>query len=300
MPPTENYDDKRESEKETVDQKKRHKESGFDRLLQSFDLASRQMPKWQIDEIRAVITKNYKKRFEHSRVPKYGTINKGFTELELQHFLRNAPNEKFRLLFKYQAFLGLRVGEVCKLHLGNIDFGNLDKRELVLKTEKAQKTDALRIPQELFIETIEFINKNADNIKMAHGFIFFKDEHGHKVNGYIEPDYVRRVFRDTARLTGLDAAYGTSDETDTTRRTRRLHRLTTHSLRHYAITHFAKSTNGNIVLASRFARHANPATTMRYIARDNEELYRSIDFAFDFAKLDNIHKLVSISRNKLV
>lgn len=66
--------------------------------------------------------KTYKKRFKTSKEPKYGSINKAFTELELEHFLRNVKNDKFRLLFKYRAYLGLRIGEVSRLHASNINF----------------------------------------------------------------------------------------------------------------------------------------------------------------------------------
>ena len=86
--------------------------------------------------------------------------------------------------------------------------------------------------------------------------------------------------REIIKESRLDTTYGESDESLYHRKERTLHRLTTHSLRHYAITKFAKSTNGNVVLASRFARHANPNTTMRYIAKDSEQLYKEIDFAF--------------------
>ncbi len=52
----------------------------------------------------------YKRRFKVPKEPKYGSINKAFTETELQLFLRAVGSEKFRLLFEYQAYLGLRVG----------------------------------------------------------------------------------------------------------------------------------------------------------------------------------------------
>ncbi len=50
-----------------------------------------------------------------------------------------------------------------------------------------------------------------------------------------------------------------------------------HSLRHYAITSFSKQTNGNVLLTSRFARHASPETTMIYISTKKEELYKKLD-----------------------
>ena len=69
-------------------------------------------------------------------------------------------------------------------------------------------------------------------------------------------------------------------EEEADRAVRHLHRLTTHSLRHYAITRFAKGCNGNLVLTSRFARHHEPNTTMTYIAKDKDELYGHMDRVF--------------------
>jgi integrase len=198
---------------------------------------------------------------------------------------------KFRLLFSYQAYIGLRVGEVSKLHISNIDF---DKRELTIKSEKSSKMDSLIIPLELFKETVEFMNRYQKEIKAAEGYIFFKEnDNGHTGLPYINVNYVRNVFREIIQLSGLNQTYATSEETYENHVPRSLHRLTTHSLRHYAITHFAKSTNGNVVLASRFARHSNPSTTMRYIAKDKDELYKNIDFAFS----DKITPLKQLSKS---
>jgi integrase len=77
-------------------------------------------------------------------------------------------------------------------------------------------------------------------------------------------------------LANIDQVYDISEESNA-RTPRRLHRLTTHSLRHYAITSFSKQTNGNLVLTSRFARHADPSTTMIYISTKKEELYKELD-----------------------
>lgn len=93
----------------------------------------------------------------------------------------------------------------------------------------------------------------------------------------MEQNYVRKVFRQYTELDNLDEVYDTSEESEKGRGTRHLHLLTTHSLRHYAITRFARATNGNIILASKFARHSEPSTTMRYIHTDKKELYEAID-----------------------
>ncbi len=172
----------------------------------------------------------------------------------------------------------LRVGEVSKLHISNINF---DKRELTLKSEKSGRLDSLIIPIDLFKETIDYIAKNEASIKASTGYLFFKDnDNNHNNLAHVDVNYVRKVFRDTLKLAALDEFYAYSEETDPNKKTRRLYRLSTHSLRHYAITRFSKSNNGNVVLTSRYARHASPTTTMRYIAKDNEQLHSEIDSAF--------------------
>ena len=241
-----------------------------------------------MDRLRIELLKAYKKRYKKSGTPKYGTLNKSFTELELQHFLRNVPNDKFRLLFKYQAYLGLRIGEVTKLHISNIDF---EKRELILTSEKTNKSDSLKIPYELFQETAEFIQKNKGDVEQTKGYIFFKEnDNNNNQILHVDQDYVRKVFRQMIIKSGLDFTYAISDESLYGRKNRTLHRLTTHSLRHYAITHFAKATNGNVVLTSRFARHTGPAMTMHYISHDNEELYKNIDHAFPITEAINLKR----------
>ena len=53
--------------------------------------------------------------------------------------------------------------------------------------------------------------------------------------------------------------------------------LSPHSLRHYAITNFVRKNNGNILLASKFARHTEVSTTMIYIHSEKNELYSGIE-----------------------
>ncbi len=262
----------------------------FDTFLNMVEEGSKGLNFHQLKVLKGAVNHVFTKKYRGNGSPKYCSINKGFTELEPQCFLRSIKSKKFALLFKYQAFMGLRIGEVTKLHASNIDF---DKRELTLKSKKSGKMDALLIPSDLFKETVEFVAKNADLIKAANGYIFFKENDNNPNDlPHVEQNYTRKVFREIIRECGLDTAYRESDKSFYHRKERTLHRLTTHSLRHYAITKFAKSTNGNIVLASRFARHANPSPTMRYISKDNEELYKNIDFTFS----DQINKVKTLSR----
>ncbi len=195
------------------------------------------------------------------------------------------------LLFKYQAYLGLRVGEISKLHMNNINF---DKRELTIKSKKSHKLNSLLIPLDLFKETMEYIVKNKASIKASSGYVFFKENDNNSNNLlHVEQNYVRKVFRETIVSANLDYNYGYSDENYGEPQCT-LHRLTTHSLRHYAITRFSKANNGNIVLTCRYARHASPTTTIRYIAKDNEQLYKEIDNIFSDHVIQNVRTLSKI------
>jgi integrase len=186
-------------------------------------------------------------------------------------------NEKYGLLFSYMAYLGLWIGEAVKVNVKDI---NQQSRELKVRSEKTRRLDLLIIPSNLYQESASFMERHKPEIEKAQGFIFYKgiDRSGRK-EPYVEPNYVRKVFREYVVKAGLDEVYDQSDETQG-RQQRRLHLLTTHSLRHYAISRFARQTNGNLILSSKFARHLKPQTTMTYIHVDKEELYREIDKAF--------------------
>ena len=126
----------------------------------------------EIKDVLSVIYRIKKKRFRGNAPPKYGSLNKGFTEQEVQAFFKVIENDKFRLLFGYQAQLGLRIGEAVKVNVKDIKF---ETRELTVKTEKAHVIDTMLIPVPLFRQTVEFINRNDKAITQAGGFVFFAD-----------------------------------------------------------------------------------------------------------------------------
>ena len=225
-----------------------------------------------------MVMQQFRKRFQRSRIPKYGSLNKGFTEQEVQRFFKAVDNDKFRLLFSYQAQLGLRIGEAVRINIKDIKF---ESRELVVKTEKAMTLDTLLIPAPLFQATLDFIDKHSEAIEKAGGCVFFKEEGKSRLRQpFVAENYTRNRFRYYAESAGLLEVYDQSDESRPNRAVRNLHRLTTHSLRHYAITKFAEQTNGNVFLTSKFARHSKPGTTMTYINTDRKALYQNIEGAF--------------------
>jgi integrase len=232
------------------------------------------LSKAKVRHLKELILHHYIKAYniKSNQIPRYGTLNKGFRQEELDKFLAAVDNPKFRLFFSYQAYLGLRIGEAVKIRLEDI---NQATRELKVFTEKARVLNTMIIPLPFFNETLEYVKANEAQIGSAQGYLFYANKeasHAKRTDPWLELNYVRKVFRSYIRLAGLDEVYGQSEERDG-RGIRHLHRLTTHSLRHYAITKFSKATNGNLILTSRFARHLKPETTLNYVHSDKSELY---------------------------
>ena len=234
--------------------------------------------KHKIRELRKTIDAYYKHRFDiRNKVPKYGSLNKGFTDEELRALFFVVDRPKFRLLFSFMGYLGLRVGEAVKVNVADIDFKT---RELRLRSEKTKKLDLLIIPLGLFQQTQAYAEEHGIEIAKAQGYLFFKDSNKEaREEPYLESNYVRKVFRGYMQEAGLNEVYDTSEESMEGRSTRKLHLLTTHSLRHHAITTFYNQTK-NWLLTSKFARHLEPSTTTTYIHQDQTELYAQIDKIF--------------------
>ncbi|HUC38913.1 MAG TPA: site-specific integrase [Candidatus Acidoferrum sp.] len=236
------------------------------------------LSKWRVEELNKLISQFYLHKWKRRRTPRYGAINKGFTQKELEVFLDAVKEPRFKLLFSYQAYLGLRIGEVCKLNLKDFDF---KIRELRVHTEKAHTLDTLIVPQFLFEQTLLYINTYQKEIEAAEGYLFYKDKQkSHNKGDCINLNYARNKFREYISLTALNETYASTDESTPDRTKRTLHRLTSHSLRHYAITTFNRAVNGNITLTKAFARHKSVNSTQVYIHTSKEELYGAIDKAF--------------------
>ena len=243
----------------------------------------------QFKKLKKIVHKQFLKKFAKNLPPKYGSLNKCFTGQEVQMFFRTIDNPKLRLLFSYQAQLGLRIGEAVRLNIKDIDF---QTRELTIKSEKSNILDTLIIPVPLFRLTLEYIKPNNRQIESSAGYLFFKEEgkYSERNEQYLSKNYVRNRFRFYVRRAGLDKVYDSSDETNYDRTPRSLHRLTTHSLRHYAITSFSKQTNDNIILTAKFARHRATAVTLTYISTTKQELYKEIDKTFSIEQVERIKK----------
>ncbi len=237
---------------------------------ETLEFLGRYLPKQRLIRAIELLSAARKRRFLRRRQPKYGNMNKGFTEEELIRFLNAVDDPRALLMFTYQAVLGLRIGEAVRLHVRDI---NLKTKELRIENQKGDRTDYLLIPPQLFEQTVRYISDYEDEIVKREGHLFWAENYpGRNSCPHISKDYARGIFRRIIRRLKMDETYSFSEGQNP----KLLHRLTTHSLRHYAITNFSRKNNGNAVLTSRFARHTNLQTTMTYIHSDKDELYRSV------------------------
>lgn len=249
----------------------------FSALDSELRIASQTLSQHKIERLKQTLHRAYLRRFKTCRQPKYGTLNMVFKDEELRAFFRCVESRKFKLIFKFQAYMGLRIGEAVRIRLDDIDF---ETRELVIDSEKTRVKDVLRIPAGLFRELNEFVTIHQREIREAQGYIFFKDNDNNKnCRLHVNKDYARKMFRVARHAAGLASVYGVSEESCRDHRSRQLYRLGTHSLRRYAITRF-HHVSRDIVLTSRYARHLDTSETIKYIENNREHLYMNIDLAF--------------------
>lgn len=144
----------------------------FIQLNEELQQASTELSQKKLDKLITTINIEYRKRFKKSGRPKYGSLNMAFSDAELGLFFSHINNEKYALLFKFQAILGLRIGEACRVKLEDIDFAT---REISIFGEKHHLRDALLIPEDLFREVSEYAVAHARSIADCEGYLFFKD-----------------------------------------------------------------------------------------------------------------------------
>jgi integrase len=259
----------------------------WSQIKPQLDLLAKHLSKTYLVKAITILSESRKARFLRNKKPKYGSMNKAFTDQELELFFSVIDDLKFHLLFSFQAIMGLRIGEAVVVNIKDI---NLRTRELRIFTEKSKRTDFLLIPLNLFDRVIHYINTYEDEIAKAKGFLFFSFVKGNRkleTGNHLNTETARAYFQKYIKKVKLDEIYGYAASGNP----KALHRLSTHSLRHYAITNFCRRNGGNVMLASSFARHSNLQTTMTYLHAEKNELYESIERANDGRMLSRIKKI---------
>ncbi len=198
-------------------------------------------------------------------------------DLFFSHF---KPEEyRFKVLFLVQAFLGLRIGEVVKLNLKDLDFKN---KQVIVHSEKKHynATDFMYMHEKLEYLLLEYIATYENEIKQHKGYLFWTNNSKCKTP-YMSPNRARNVFRKVCERAGLTQTYAEREG-----KPGKLYRYSTHSLRH-AFGHYLAERDIPIEIAKHLMRHTDIKSTQIYYLPSKE-------------KIDNtMRKLFAIEENTI-
>lgn len=238
--------------------------------MKSFGMLG-ELPKWRLEELLAAVKAELRVRYTRHQPPKYGAINKGFTEAELERFWPCVTNRKAKLVFQLMACLGLRVSEACRLRKEDID---LSGRRVWVRSAKGSRPTMFFLHDAIYYPLREFLREERSDSP----FLFPKTQAGNR-HVYLSPNWVRAEFRKAVGAAGLDFCYAESTERHA-RPCRHLHRLTTHSLRHYFCRKCAIALNGDFRLLQQLSRHRDPKNVQRYCWVSQEETDQALEKVF--------------------
>lgn len=233
-----------------------------------------QLRKHQLEELQKKVGKELKRRYKKRRTPKYGLLNKGFTQDELAKFISQVKHIKAKTIFVLMKGLGLRIGEAVSIHERDLD---LVQRRLWIHSEKESHPTMFFLHDEVYEQLKEYYAIYGESIKAA-GYVFPSIKKSNKFP-HLSPHWARNHFRMVCKEIGMNFSYDFSEEKEG-RTPRSLHRLTTHSFRHS----FCKkvwSTTHDFYITQRLSRHKNPRHLERYIHLDQEEIDQAIVTVFN-------------------
>ncbi len=169
-----------------------------------------QLPKNKLKQISKAISKVRKLKYARRRQPKYGLFGAKTMDLpEIDAFFSAFKPEEWRykVLFLTQAFLGLRIGEVVKIKLEDIDFVN---KQIRIHTEKQvhYETDVfMAMHEKLETLLLDYTTIYEKEIKEHDNYIFFSVQRNCHTK-HVTTAHARNVFRRICKRAGLDQIYG--------------------------------------------------------------------------------------------
>ena len=224
-----------------------------------------------------------KKKYKRRKGNKYGSLNKGFTDEELSIFFKFCSNEKARICFILMSQLGLRIGEVVKITLFDLNF---KENRIRIFTEKSKTIDFLHLHEKVRIPLKSWVQLHEKTIEKSNGYLFFSDNPERK---YISKGWLRKEFREVCKRAGLDETYGIAEDINNPlqqkRGIRKLHRLSTYSLRHFFITRVYNSCKDPIK-TQKLARHSDFKSTEAYIHVSQKEVDETLQQVFEQEKMN--------------
>lgn len=221
----------------------------------------------------------------HERIWSRG-VDRSFSKEELDKFLRVIENDKHRTIFMLMAYTGLRVGECARVHISDLSLDS-EHPQIRIKNIKTAVIDHIDLVPTIQKVLREYIHNHKDKIDWNDGYLFYTTKLGDR--GHMCDGVIRVLFRNYAEKAGLNDVYYTVYATDNQRakkdRTRALHRLSTHSLRHYYGTSIWNQTK-DLVKLQKLMRHRNLKSTQVYVNHTQKELRDTMLQVFEGGQLD--------------
>ncbi|MFH1750646.1 MAG: site-specific integrase [Candidatus Micrarchaeota archaeon] len=232
--------------------------------------------KWELERTRKLIFEELRKRYARPNkgIVLYGSLNKGFNTFQIRTILNATKKPKLKLAFTIMAFAGLRVGEVVRVKLEDVDF---NRKVLRVRSEKGSREDFIPLVQELYDLLKVWCESREHEIRSAHGHVLYS---GVKTQA-LSKNWIRNELRQLLAKLGIQKVYGIAKDSNFKKpgSTKRLNLYSTHSFRHFFVTQIYKQSK-DVALASRAARHRSYSSTQTYIHNSEEELRESLEKTF--------------------
>lgn len=222
--------------------------------------------KHELKALQHQVCTELKRRYKKNTAPKYGTLGKAISDEEAQCLFGAVAHPGARVVFQLQYYLGLRISEAAGLRYEDID---LSQRRLWVRSAKDS------VPSLLYLhdEVLDILQNHLTRQKkaIASTGLVFPAESSKNKGASLSTNWLRNQLRSAREIAGLTFVYGESEETYN-RPSRRLHKVTSHSLRWSFITNVARRTGGDLVVTQRLARHKSVKNTMGYISHNQAAL----------------------------
>lgn len=174
---------------------------------------------------------------------------------KIENYINGLQSPSMKMCLKLMIYLGLRAGEVVELKRENFNecFTHLSFK---LKKRKNKNIKDRRLQEKLSLLLKEYYFWFRSH--MREGYLFFPFKNQSK-NSHIQRDAVTAKFNLMRKCLGIDDVYHVCKDG------KKLYRLSSHTMRHYAIWRIYKATGDDIKAAQQIIGHIKMETTARYI-----------------------------------
>lgn len=226
---------------------------------------------------------NTRKSKRHERVHSIG-LDRTIQPAEIEKFFDAIVEPKYRICFQLQLFFGMRISEAIIVNLKDI---NLENKTIRRWNCKRRHWITMDIPPKAYEAIIAYLRIEGENIKKHDGYMIYNTRRLKPTQKkHLSDGHMRAVFRNTIKKARLDDHYVEVENFGyQPGKSRKLYRLSTHSLRHAFASAIYQKTQ-DIVVTSKLLDHGQLNTTLVYMDSMGKKLKEAINKTFGDEKVD--------------